>query len=68
MTYKELEAAQALPLHDKIESAVRAIESGFAVNRHTAAIAFSGGKDSTVLWHLIRTYFPEAAARTAVIF
>lgn len=68
MTYKELEAAQALPLHDKIESAVRAIESGFAVSRHTAAIAFSGGKDSTVLWHLIRTYFPAEAARTAVIF
>ncbi|WP_102411381.1 phosphoadenosine phosphosulfate reductase family protein [Beduinella massiliensis] len=57
--YTELDDLQALPLDAKIERAVQAIGEGFAASRHNQAIAFSGGKDSTVLWWLIRTYFPE---------
>ncbi len=68
MTYKELAAEQALPLDDKISRATETIQKAFAVSKHTQAIAFSGGKDSTVLWDIIRRYFPEEAARVHVIF
>lgn len=68
MTYKQLEEEQKKPLDYKIGMAIEAIADGYAHCKHTAAIAFSGGKDSTVLWHLIRTYFPEEAKRTATIF
>lgn len=47
------------PLDYKIEKAIGAINYGFAASTHNTAIAFSGGKDSTVLWHLIRTNFPD---------
>lgn len=68
MNYNQLEKEQQQPLDYKIGKAVEAIAEGYRHNKHRAAIAFSGGKDSTVLWHLIRTYFPNEAARTAVIF
>ena len=68
MTYKELEKEQKKPLEEKIRASVYAIASGFAVCSHTPAIAFSGGKDSTVLWDLIRRYFPEEEKRTHIIF
>lgn len=66
MSYKQLATEQKKPLEEKIEAAVEAIRAGFAASKHRAAIAFSGGKDSTVLWHLIRTYFPEE--NPAIIF
>lgn len=59
LRYAELDALQALPLEAKIECAVKAIAEGFNVSKHNQAIAFSGGKDSTVLWWLIREYFPS---------
>ena len=59
MSFQDIAIELKKPLDYKIRKSIEAIESGFAVNKHTAAIAFSGGKDSTVLWHLIRTYFPE---------
>lgn len=68
MTYKQLAAEQALPLDDKITRATDVIREAFAVSKHTQAIAFSGGKDSTVLWDIIRRYFPEEAERVHVIF
>lgn len=61
MSFADISAELKKPLDYKIQKAVDAIASGFAVNKHTAAIAFSGGKDSTVLWHLIRTYYPDKA-------
>lgn len=68
LSYKELEAEQKKDLDYKIRAAVEAIGKGLSVCRHRAAIAFSGGKDSTVLWHLIRTRFPEQAGRIAIIY
>lgn len=68
ISYRDLQAKQARDLDYKIESAVAAIQQAAAVCRHVPALAFSGGKDSTVLWHLIRTYAPDLAARLAVIF
>lgn len=66
ISFKDLIQEQKRDLDYKIETAVQAIQSGFDVCRHRPALAFSGGKDSTVLWHLIRTHFPEQ--KVAVIF
>lgn len=68
MSFSEIASEQKKPLAYKIEAAVRAIESGYDVCQSKAAIAFSGGKDSTVLWHLIKTHFAECHANTIVIF
>ncbi|MHB8171234.1 MAG: phosphoadenosine phosphosulfate reductase domain-containing protein [Thermincolia bacterium] len=66
--YRELEQEQSRDLDYKIATGIAAIKSAYEVCRHRAAIAFSGGKDSTVLWHLIKTYFPEEANRTVIIY
>lgn len=68
ITYTELAEEQKKPLEYKIEKAIEAIGQGFAVCKHRAALAFSGGKDSTVLWHLIRTHFPAKAETMAIIY
>lgn len=68
MTYKQLSAEQEQSLDYKIEKAVEALASGFAVSKHTQALAFSGGKDSTVLWDLIRRFLPEYAEKLYIIY
>lgn len=68
ISFKEIAEEQKKPLSYKIETAIAAIKSGFDIMQSRAAIAFSGGKDSTVLWHLIRTHFPDKASEAAVIF
>ena len=68
MTYKELSAEQEKPLDYKIEKAVEALARGFAVSKHACALAFSGGKDSTVLWDLIRRFLPEYAEMFYIIY
>lgn len=68
MTFNEVMAEQKKPLDYKIGKAVEAITEGFRVSKHTAALAFSGGKDSTVLWDLIRRYAPEQAEHLHVIY
>lgn len=67
-TFKSIISEQKAPLDHKIEAAKSAILRGFNSSRSRAALAFSGGKDSTVLWHLIKTYFPDKARNMAVIF
>lgn len=68
ISYKDLSAEQAKPLDYKIQRATEAICEGFRVCRHRPALAFSGGKDSTVLWDLIRRYCPEEAGRLHIIY
>lgn len=68
MSYSELANEQAKDLDYKIQTAVVAIREAYSKCKHRAAIAFSGGKDSTVLWHLIRTHFPEWTDKTVVIY
>jgi 3'-phosphoadenosine 5'-phosphosulfate sulfotransferase (PAPS reductase)/FAD synthetase len=68
MSFKDIIAEQKKPLDYKIDKAVEAIRTSFEVCKSRAALAFSGGKDSTVLWHLIRTRFPEQSSDMAVIF
>lgn len=59
MKFAELPDYQAWPLENKIERSLIWIRKGFDVSRHRQAIAFSGGKDSTVLADMICRFFPE---------
>lgn len=68
ISYKDLEIEQKRELDYKIVTAKNAIRSALDVCKHRAAIAFSGGKDSTVLWHLIKTHFPEWKDRIVIIY
>lgn len=68
ISFRDLEKEQTRDLDYKIDAAVIAIRDALKVCRHRPAIAFSGGKDSTVLWHLFRAYFPEQAASAAIIY
>ena len=68
MSFREIIAEQKKPLEYKIEEAKTAIKNAYDHCKSKAAIAFSGGKDSTVLWHIIRTHFPEQQDNTAIIF
>ncbi|KJS23132.1 MAG: hypothetical protein VR72_02900 [Clostridiaceae bacterium BRH_c20a] len=68
ISYNDLQIEQSRDLDYKINKAVEAIRSALVVCKHRPAIAFSGGKDSTVLWHIILTYFPEWANRFVIIY
>lgn len=59
-TFKEVMEEQKKPLDYKIQKAVENIGKAFELSKGAVGVAFSGGKDSTVLWHLIRTHFPDA--------
>lgn len=59
ISFTEINQEQKKPLDYKINKAVEAIKAGFESSKSACGLAFSGGKDSTVLWHLIRKYFPK---------
>lgn len=59
MKFTDLSTFQALPLKDKIDRSVIWIAKAFEVSKHAQSIAFSGGKDSTVLADMILRYFPD---------
>jgi len=65
--YSELQEMQSWDLDKKIESAKEVILETFKQGKKIA-LAFSGGKDSTALWHLILTTCPEQAKNMVVIF
>jgi 3'-phosphoadenosine 5'-phosphosulfate sulfotransferase (PAPS reductase)/FAD synthetase len=67
MKWNELEAEQKKDLDYKIKQATAIIAEAFGRSSNPA-IAFSAGKDSTVLLHLIRATVPEQAARMPVIY
>lgn len=66
-TYAQLQKMQAMPLENKIKMAKNMICETFMRGKKIA-LAFSGGKDSTALWHLIRETCPDEAAKMIVIF
>lgn len=66
-SYAEMQKMQAWPLAKKIEKAQEIIRETFRRGKKVA-LAFSGGKDSTALWHLIRETCPDEAKNMAVIF
>ena len=66
-TYAEMQEMQAWSFEKKVEKAREIIRETFKQGKKIA-LAFSGGKDSTALWHLIRTTCPEEAKSMVVIF
>ena len=57
-----LKQRQSLPLNLKIQMSKRRIEEFYNHFDGKVYISFSGGKDSTVLLHLVRSIFPEVEA------
>lgn len=54
--------AMELPLEDKIEFSKSIIREWYDHWEGNVFVAFSGGKDSTVLLHLVRSVFPDVKA------
>ena len=61
-TIADLKQRQSLPLEAKIVLAQQRIRQWYEYWDGKVCISFSGGKDSTVLLHLIREMYPEVVA------
>ena len=59
---QRLKELQALPLDRKIQISQARIIEWYQRNHGNVVVSFSGGKDSTVLLHLVRTIFPDVPA------
>lgn len=57
-----LKEQQKLPLWKKVEHSKRVIKQFFSAMDGKVYVSFSGGKDSTVLLHLVRSVFPDTVA------
>ena len=62
MTSEELKILQALPTAVKIRWAKEKIQEWYEHYDGQVYVAFSGGKDSTVLLHIVRQLYPEVPA------
>jgi len=62
MTYQELEQLKNLPLEEKIKLSKQIIREVYQENNGNVNVSFSGGKDSTVVLHLVRSLYPEVKA------
>lgn len=58
----ELKQKQSLPLPGKIEMSLNRIREWYEHCDGNVYVTFSGGKDSTVLLHLVRSIYPEIPA------
>ena len=67
-TFEEINAAQKLPLNEKIKTALEVLRQAATLSRHHIAIAFSGGKDSQVVADLVERFLPELHKKTFLIF
>jgi len=62
MDAPELRRRQALPLEDKIKISQEKIKTWYDFYEGNVYVAFSGGKDSTVVLDLVRGLYPEVKA------
>ncbi len=62
VTAKELLSRQNMPLDYKVQLSLHRIREWYELHNGMVYVAFSGGKDSTVLLHLVRSLYPEVAA------
>jgi len=62
LSAEELELRKNMSLQDKIDFSAEKIESWYDHWQGQVYVAFSGGKDSTVLLDLVRSIFPEIPA------
>lgn len=58
----QLQQKQSLPLNIKIKMSQRRIKEWYNTFEGNVYVSFSGGKDSTVLLHLVRTLYPNVPA------
>lgn len=58
----QLKQRQSLPLHLKIKMSERRIREWYEHWDGQVYVSFSGGKDSTVLLHLVRSMYPDVEA------
>ena len=61
-TAEELQQLQELPLDEKIQMTKRRIQQWYLAYGGQVYVSFSGGKDSTVLLHVVRQMFPDVPA------
>lgn len=61
-TAERLKELQALPLDRKIQISQARIIEWYQRNNGKVIVSFSGGKDSTVLLHLVRSIYPNVPA------
>lgn len=62
VTREELIARQSLPLDVKVELSKEAIRRWYEHWHGEVTVSFSGGMDSTVLLHLVRSVYPDVQA------
>lgn len=62
MNSYELYQRQSLPLEAKINFSLQRIREWYEYFSGNVFVSFSGGKDSTVLLHLVRSIYPEVPA------
>lgn len=62
MEHWQLKQMQGLPLEIKIEKTKIRIREWYEYYEGDVYVSFSGGKDSTVLLHLVRSMYPEVPA------
>ena len=62
LTHEQLTQRQAYPLSLKIQMSLQRIRLWYRHWGGLCYVAFSGGKDSTVLLHLVRSLYPEIPA------
>ena len=62
MEHWQLKQLKSLPLEVKIEKSKLRIREWYEHYQGQVYVSFSGGKDSTVLLHLVRSLYPEVVA------